>query len=108
MIILSFTSQRNLEVRQEITLRPTLYIVDTNQRTPGPVHHLREEATMFEPITRQVNVTTKAVKAIADILSHRWIYALLAILHGAGCFLTQHPEIYGPMAVLYAALAIKA
>ncbi|MDP2801162.1 MAG: hypothetical protein Q8O26_04685 [Phreatobacter sp.] len=38
---------------------------------------------------------------------HRAIYAGLACCHGSGCFLTEKPELYGPMAVLYAVLALK-
>jgi hypothetical protein len=38
---------------------------------------------------------------------HRALYAGFALCHGSGCFLTGKPELYGPMAVLYAVLAVK-
>lgn len=38
---------------------------------------------------------------------HRAIYAGLAVCHGSGCFMTGKPELYGPMAFLYAVLALK-
>ena len=38
---------------------------------------------------------------------HRAIYVGLACCHGSGCILTGKPELYGPMAVLYALLALK-
>lgn len=43
----------------------------------------------------------------AIFLCHRAIYAGLSVCHGSGCVLTEKPELYGPMAALYAILALK-
>lgn len=40
-------------------------------------------------------------------LFHRAVYAGLAISHGSGCIITEKPELYGPMALLYSLLALK-
>jgi len=47
------------------------------------------------------------MKAFTILLHHRAIYAGLSACHGWGCLLTGKPELYGPMAVLYAILALR-
>jgi hypothetical protein len=41
------------------------------------------------------------------LFCHRALYAGLAGCHGAACWLTDKPELYGPMALLYAILALR-
>lgn len=41
------------------------------------------------------------------LVCHRAIYAGLALCHGSGCFLTEKPELYGPMALFYTVLALR-
>lgn len=48
-----------------------------------------------------------AVKVIGILLCHRAIYTGLSVCHGSGCIITEKPELYGPMAVLYAILALR-
>lgn len=43
----------------------------------------------------------------ALLLCHRTLYAGLAACHGMGCLVTGKPELYGPMALLYALLALR-
>jgi len=38
---------------------------------------------------------------------HRAIYGALAACHGLGSVITDKPELYGPMAMLYAIHAIR-
>jgi hypothetical protein len=38
---------------------------------------------------------------------HRMIYAGLSVCHGLACVLTDKPEVYGPMALLYLMLVAK-
>lgn len=59
---------------------------------------------MFEPLK---NVETWAQLVCAKLFCHRAIYAGLSGCHGAACWLTKKPELYGPMAVLYAILALR-
>jgi hypothetical protein len=47
------------------------------------------------------------IRFVNALRSHRAIYTGLAICHGYGCVLTGRPELYGPMALLYALLALK-
>lgn len=58
---------------------------------------------MFEP----TKLKTRAIKAVGILLCHRAIYTGLSICHGSGCVITEKPELYGPMAVLYAILALR-
>lgn len=50
---------------------------------------------------------TKLMTACSILLCHRAIYAGLCACHGSGCWVTGKPELYGPMAVLYAILALR-
>lgn len=50
---------------------------------------------------------TNAANLCLALVCHRAIYAGLSVCHGAGCMLTGKPELYGPMAILYAILAVK-
>ena len=59
---------------------------------------------MFEPLK---HLKTWTMKAFTILLHHRAIYAGLSACHGWGCLLTGKPELYGPMAVLYAILALR-
>jgi hypothetical protein len=43
----------------------------------------------------------------ASMFRHRVIYAGLSGCHGAGCWITDKPELYGPIALLYAILALR-
>jgi hypothetical protein len=56
---------------------------------------------------KRLTVETKLGRFARLCLCHRVIYAGLAVCHSSGCFLTGKPELYGPMAVLYAILAVK-
>jgi hypothetical protein len=76
--------------------------VETEYKPPGPVQHQRK-TTMFELKT----ITSYALRIAKALVCHRAIYTGLAICHSTGCFLTEKPELYGPMAILYAALAVK-
>ena len=51
----------------------------------------------------QLKKTLKTFVAIA--LGHRVIYGLLSFAHANGCVMTDYPELYAPMAALYAILA---
>ncbi len=44
----------------------------------------------------------------AALLGHRAIYTGLAACHASGCVITDKPELYAPMAILYALLALRA
>lgn len=59
---------------------------------------------MFELLTK---LKTLALMLCATLFCHRAIYAGLSCCHGAGCWLTDKPELYGPMAALYAILAFR-
>lgn len=50
---------------------------------------------------------TKLLSVCAAVFCHRAIYAGLSACHGSGCLITEKPELYGPMAVLYAILALR-
>lgn len=41
------------------------------------------------------------------VLAHRVLYAALAFCHASGCIVTEKPELYGPMAVLYGILSVR-
>ena len=59
---------------------------------------------MFELLT---TLKMRVLKLCALLLCHRAIYAGLSACHGWGCLITEKPELYGPMAVLYAILALR-
>lgn len=59
---------------------------------------------MFE-LTNTLKVLISTFTGI--LLCHRAIYAGMALFHGWGCILADTPELYGPMAILYAILALK-
>ena len=62
---------------------------------------------MFEPMTTIQRLKDK-IAALADVLfCHRAIYAGLSLCHGSACIVTEKPELYGPMAALYAILALR-
>lgn len=41
------------------------------------------------------------------LFAHRALYAALAICHASGCLVTEKPQLYGPMAVLYGILSLR-
>lgn len=51
--------------------------------------------------------TTKLRKATKAVFCHHSIYGQLAGWHGFAAFSTGKPEIYVPMAVLYAVMALR-
>lgn len=63
---------------------------------------------MFESLKRLLKLKTLGNSLADALVCHRTIYSGLAICHGLGCILTDYPELYGPMAVLYAILALLA
>ncbi|MFZ5964606.1 hypothetical protein ACOXXX_16795 [Thalassococcus sp. BH17M4-6] len=50
---------------------------------------------------------TLIAKAAAMLTCHRALYSGLSLCHANGCLLTDYPALYAPMAVLYAALALR-
>lgn len=44
---------------------------------------------------------------IGAVFAHRVLYAALALCHASGCIVTEKPELYGPMAVLYGILSLR-
>ena len=62
---------------------------------------------MFELKERLTTLKTALAHLFAVLTCHRAIYTGLAACHGSGCLITQKPELYGPMAVLYAILALR-
>ncbi|MBT9293289.1 hypothetical protein [Prosthecodimorpha staleyi] len=52
-------------------------------------------------------VKSHALRIAKGLYGHRALYAGLACCHFSGCFLAGKPELYGPMALLYAVLALK-
>ena len=59
---------------------------------------------MFELLTK---LKSWAQNLSAILFQHRAIYAGLSACHWAGCWLTDKPELYGPVAALYAILALR-
>jgi hypothetical protein len=51
------------------------------------------------------HIRTNAAALWARITTHRALYAGLSMAHAQGCWLTEYPQLYAPMAVLYAVLA---
>ncbi|WP_425091084.1 hypothetical protein [Tropicimonas sp. S265A] len=58
---------------------------------------------MFE--LKKQNTNAKAF--LSAVFSHRVLYASLAFCHASGCVVTEKPELYGPMAVLYGILSVR-
>ncbi|SLN41579.1 hypothetical protein PSJ8397_02088 [Pseudooctadecabacter jejudonensis] len=48
-----------------------------------------------------------ASKVIEILFCHRALYAGLSACHGTGCWISGKPELYGPIALLYAILALR-
>ncbi|MEM0908603.1 MAG: hypothetical protein AAGJ94_14640 [Pseudomonadota bacterium] len=46
-------------------------------------------------------------KVCVMCVCHRAIYGALSACHGSGCVITDKPELYAPMALLYAVLAVR-
>ena len=59
---------------------------------------------MFELLT---TLKIGVLKLCALLLCHRAIYAGQSACHVSGCLITEMPELYGPVAVLYAILALR-
>ncbi len=38
---------------------------------------------------------------------HRLVYTGLSFCHASGCWIAGKPELYAPMAILYAVLAVR-
>lgn len=49
----------------------------------------------------------KLKKIVAVLLCHRALYAFLSFCHANGCMMTDYPELYAPMAVAYAIMALR-
>lgn len=62
---------------------------------------------MSEPTKRKLNFNTLVANLVEGMLCHRAIYVGLAITHGSGCILTDKPELYAPIALLYTVLAFR-
>lgn len=43
----------------------------------------------------------------ATLTCHRAFYAALSLCHANGCWMTDYPLLYAPMAALYAGLALR-
>jgi hypothetical protein len=61
---------------------------------------------MFEPRKRLYSLNTAIRGFVRRLFCHRMIYAGLTVCHAFGCAITDKPQLYGPMAVLYAILAV--
>lgn len=62
---------------------------------------------MFELMKKKMTTLKALAAATMNILlCHRAIYGGLALCHALGCLMTGEPELYGPMALLYAILAL--
>ena len=62
---------------------------------------------MFELNERLSILKTAMMRLLVVLTCHRAIYTGLAACHGSGCMITDKPELYGPMAVLYTILALR-
>ncbi|MGZ0189685.1 MAG: hypothetical protein ACKVH0_17055 [Alphaproteobacteria bacterium] len=62
---------------------------------------------MVELKKRLTILKTTVMHLLPVLPRHRIIYLGLATCHGSGSLITQKPEFYGPMAVLYAILALR-
>ena len=62
---------------------------------------------MFELMTRLNKVKAAFLWVASLLFCHRMIYLALSLCHGSGCLITEKPELYGPMAALYAILALR-
>ncbi len=58
---------------------------------------------MFE--LHRLKTIAKAV--LSAIFAHRVLYAALAFCHASGCIVTEKPELYVPMAMLYGILSVR-
>lgn len=63
---------------------------------------------MFEPLKKLMSLSQAIKRILAQLVHDRVIYAGLAVCHAMGCVITDKPQLYGPMAVLYAILALRA
>jgi len=59
---------------------------------------------MLKLKSRLENLKTAINQHCERVLCHRVIYAGLSLCHGSGCVITDKPELYAPMAALYAIL----
>ena len=50
---------------------------------------------------------TEGKSLLSAVFAHRVLYAALAFCHASGCLVTEKPELYGPMAVLYGILSVR-
>ncbi|MEX3015527.1 hypothetical protein [Gymnodinialimonas hymeniacidonis] len=67
-----------------------------------------EQKTMTEKLTDAVKWVAKTVQSIAKAcVCHRSLYGQLSGCHGFAAWATGKPEIYVPMAVLYAVMAFS-
>lgn len=46
-------------------------------------------------------------KGFATLTCHRAFYSALCLCHANGCWMTDYPALYAPMAIVYAGLAIR-
>lgn len=44
---------------------------------------------------------------LSALFAHRVLYGALALCHASGCIVTEKPELYGPMAILYGILSLR-
>lgn len=73
---------------------------------PGPAQHLKE-LDMVEFKKKVASFKAAMKRAVPFLTCHRAVYAGLAACHGSGCVVTQKPELYGPMAILYLVLVFR-
>lgn len=62
---------------------------------------------MFELKTRLKTWKARLLWIAGMLFCHRMIYTGLSLCHISGCMITEKPQLYGPMAVLYAILAVR-
>ena len=51
------------------------------------------------------HIKTTTAALWARITTHSALHGALSIAHAQGCWLTEYPQLYAPMAVLYAVMA---
>ena len=66
-----------------------------------------KEMEMVELKAKVASFKAAIMRAGATLTCHRAVYAGLAACHGSGCVVTQKPELYGPMALLYLVLVFR-
>lgn len=52
-------------------------------------------------------IKARLIRVIKILTCHRAFYAALGLCHVNGCWMTDYPLLYAPMAFLYAGLALR-